>query len=132
MKMTGIWTSMRAPADIQRSFDFTTPELAALVFGAEPPSPLLRRGDAPYRVAHVVRHQQGAALVDHDTHGTPHRIAVLFDEAGQHVDRLAGGGAAGEGHEDDFVAAARLAVPGAVLPHEHPAAEPAGQGGSFR
>src|SRR5215207_10308841 len=37
MKMTGIWTSTRVPADIQHSFDCTTPELAALVFGAETP-----------------------------------------------------------------------------------------------
>src|SRR6185436_16297813 len=53
--------------------------------------------------------------------------AFGVDEAGQHVERIARGLAALEWNEDDLVAAARLAVPRAVLSHEHPVLEARGE-----
>src|SRR6185295_137980 len=79
-----------------------------------------RRADPPDRVADIVGHQQRAALVDGDADRTAHRVAVLLDEAGEHVDRLARGLAVCKRHEDHLVAAPRLAVPRAVLADEHP------------
>src|SRR5436309_12174899 len=53
-----------------------------------------RPAHPPHRVPHVVRHQQGAAPVHCDAHGPAHGVPLIVHEAGQHVERLAGGGAA--------------------------------------
>ena len=61
--------------------------------------------------------------VDGDADRAAARVAVGVEEAGQHVDRRARRLAAGERHEDHLVAAARVAVPRAVLADEHAACE---------
>src|SRR5690349_15462937 len=70
---------------------------------------------APHGVPHVVRDEQRAALVDRDADRASARLALRVDEVGEHLDRLARRRAAGERHEDDAVARARLAVPRPVL-----------------
>src|SRR5690348_5937272 len=78
-----------------------------------------RRGHAPYGVADVVGHEQTAVAVDGYADGAPFRLAVAGQESGEHVERHPGGAPVLEGHEDDLVAAERIAIPGAVLPDEH-------------
>jgi len=86
-----------------------------------------RGADAPNHVANVIGHQQCAPTVDDDPDGTSAGVAVAFiEEPGQHVHRITRRHAVGERNEDQFVSAPRLPVPRTVLPHEHAAAESAG------
>ena len=62
---------------------------------------------APDGVADIVGHQQRALLVDGDADRPALRLALVVEEAGQDVLRLAGGLAVRERHEDHLVAAAR-------------------------
>jgi hypothetical protein len=55
-------------------------------------------------MANVIGDEQRAARVNRHADRASHRVAVLPHEAGQHVDRLARRSAAGERHEDHFVA----------------------------
>src|SRR4051812_10017824 len=80
-----------------------------------------RRGrrDPPDPVADIVGDEQAAGLVDRHADRPPLGIAVLVEKAGEHVDRLARSRlVAGEGHEHNLVARARLAVPRAMLADE--------------
>src|SRR5918992_3850580 len=81
----------------------------------EPQFTSARRGYAPDRVSHVVRDEQGAALVDRHADRPSVRLAFRTEESAQHLDGLAGGRAVAERYEHDVVAAARPAVPRAVL-----------------
>src|SRR6185503_1093170 len=83
----------------------------------------LLRADAPDHVADVIGDEQRAALVDGDADRAAHGVAVLVDEAAEHFHRHAVRLAVAEGHEDDVVAAERLAVPRAVLADEGALAE---------
>src|SRR5690349_6787414 len=80
-------------------------------------SRLARGAHAPDDVAHVVGDEERALPVDRDTHGTAVGLVAL-EEPREDVDGLARGLAAGERHEHDLVAHARLAVPRAVLADE--------------
>src|SRR4026207_1267398 len=77
--------------------------------------------DAPDDIADVIRNEQRARSIHHHAHRAAERVAVGIEETGEHVFRRAGGPAAGERHEDDLVAAARVAVPGAVLAYKRAA-----------
>ena len=79
------------------------------------------RLDAPYDIANVVRDEQGACPVDRDAGWTTQGIALRIDESGQDVLGKSNGLSVGEGHKNDFVAAPRLPIPGAVLADERPA-----------
>lgn len=76
-------------------------------------------GYAPERVADVIGREQGSLLVDHDADRPSHRIAMIVDESGEHVDRLARWLVASERHVDDFVTTGWFAIPRPVLADEH-------------
>src|SRR6266478_1704621 len=82
-----------------------------------------RAGDPPNSITNVIRHQQRALLVDRDADGPSHRVSVLPDEASQYIDRFSTRLPVLERDEDHLVAAVGLAIPGPMLPHEHPAHE---------
>ena len=71
----------------------------------------LGRADPPNDVADIISHQERAALIDSYPYRAPHRIAVNIEKPGQYVNWLTHWLAAGERHKDNFVAAARLAIP---------------------
>src|SRR3569833_2346064 len=81
---------------------------------------LVRRSSyAPDRVRQIVSDDQGAAAgIDRHAHGPAAGLAVLADEARQHVDRRSRRTAVAEGHEHHLVANRRLPVPAAVLADE--------------
>src|SRR4051794_13630646 len=87
---------------------------------ASPPHGGLRRSgrDAPHHVANVVGPQQRAGAIDGDAARPAERLFLVVDEAGENVDRLTGRTALRERHEDHLVAAARVAVPRAMLADE--------------
>src|SRR5215468_2975460 len=82
--------------------------------------PRLRR-HPPDRVADIVGDQQRSLLVDTYTDRAPLCFALVIEEAGQHILRLARGLAVLERDKDHLVAGARLAIPGAVLADERAA-----------
>src|SRR5436190_11546770 len=75
-------------------------------------------GNPPHRVADVVGDQKRARFVDCDTDRPAERLSIVVYEAGENIDRLSRRAAVLEGHEDDFVAAERLAIPRSVLSDE--------------
>src|SRR5436190_20777501 len=77
-----------------------------------------RRRYAPDRVADVVGDQKRALLVEPDTDGAALRLALVVEEAGQHVLRRPRRLAVLEWNEDHLVAGAGLAIPRAVLADE--------------
>lgn len=68
-------------------------------------------------------------VVDCNTHGSATGLAVLAHESRQYINGQPRRPSVGERNEDNFVAAERLAVPGAVLSDEHAVLEFTGQGG---
>lgn len=80
-------------------------------------APLLRR-DAPHSVADVIRDEQRAILRERDADRPAARAPVLIEKTGKDVDGRSRRRAASEGNKNHFIAAARLAVPGTVLPDE--------------
>ena len=70
------------------------------------------RCHTPDHIAHVIGHEQGAALVERHANRPAEGIALIGEEAAQHIERCAGRlAAAVEGNEDNLVAAVRPAVP---------------------
>ena len=65
---------------------------------------------APDHVADIVGDQQAAGPVDRDADRTAECLPIRV-EAGEDIDRLSGRAPGGERHEDDLIAAARLAIP---------------------
>ncbi|CAN6484249.1 unnamed protein product [Victoria cruziana] len=78
-----------------------------------------RGGDAPDHIADIVGHQQRAAAVQRDAHRPSLRLALPVQKSTEHEQRRPRGPRPVEGHEDHLVAAARLAVPRAMLADEH-------------
>src|SRR5687768_15580818 len=72
----------------------------------------------PDRVADVVGNQERTGPVDRDSDRSAERLALGADKAGEHVDWVALRPAVHEGDEHHLVAAARPAVPRAVLADE--------------
>ena len=75
--------------------------------------------DAPNPVADVIGHQQRAFRVDRDADWPALGLALVVDETGQHIERLAGRPACAERDEDDFIAAERLPVPRSIRPFDN-------------
>src|SRR6185437_1853614 len=71
--------------------------------------------DVPHAARAVIGDEERAVRCDRDTNGTAPDLAVFGDKAIEEVVILAGGMAVLHGDEDDIVAGAVLAVPGAML-----------------
>lgn len=98
------------------------PPKQAATRAPQPQGSLLREVDgahAPDRVPHVIGDEQCAVPGNHHAHRPAPGIAVGVDEARQHVARRPGWLAPAERNEDHPVARKRLAIPRAVLAHEH-------------
>src|SRR6476469_8330771 len=76
------------------------------------------RRHAPDVVTDIVGDEHCAGSVNGNADRAPKRLSTSIDEASKNVLRHAGGAPRGERHEDHFVAAQRIAVPGAMLTNE--------------
>src|SRR4051812_35581659 len=94
---------------------------------AEGPVPALEstsgRADPPNGISGVVGHEDTSAAVDRYIRGTTVGIPIVIQEARQQHRRLAGWLSVGERNEHHAIAAARNAIPRAVLRDDHPAVE---------
>src|SRR5688572_12402865 len=73
----------------------------------------------PDTVADIIGDQERTSLVQGDADRSAIGFALIVEKSGQHVYRIACRSALSERHEDHLVAAERIAIPGAVLTHEH-------------